>query len=84
MRPVRWGRWDSNPHGFLHMILSHARLPNSATPPFGIRTIIKGNSTLEKGDLCMVYWRAAHNVMPENDQGVWQYAPTHKMDRERP
>ena len=27
-----WGRGDSNPHGSLHMILSHARLPIPALP----------------------------------------------------
>ena len=28
----KWGRGDSNPHAFRHMILSHARLPVPALP----------------------------------------------------
>jgi hypothetical protein len=27
-----WGRWDSNPHGLLHVILNHARLPVPTLP----------------------------------------------------
>ena len=28
----KWGRGDSNPHAFRHMILSHARLPIPTLP----------------------------------------------------
>lgn len=27
-----WGMWESNPHAFRHMILSHARLPIPTIP----------------------------------------------------
>jgi len=30
--PKKWGRGDSNPHAFRHMILSHARLPIPTLP----------------------------------------------------
>ena len=30
--PRKWGRGDSNPHAFRHMILSHARLPIPTLP----------------------------------------------------
>ena len=29
---IKWGRGDSNPHAFQHMILSHARLPVPTLP----------------------------------------------------
>ena len=29
---ISWGRWDSNPHGSLHVILNHARLPVPTLP----------------------------------------------------
>ena len=34
-----WGRWDSNPHGLLHVILNHARLPVPTLPPPSYYTI---------------------------------------------
>ncbi len=47
LAPRWWGRWDSNPHGLLHMILSHARLPIPPLPRTSL--IIKAKRVLEKG-----------------------------------
>ena len=47
-RPALWGRWDSNPHGLLHMILSHARLPVPPLPR-GVGTNYKRQSGFGKG-----------------------------------
>jgi hypothetical protein len=41
-----WGRRESNPHGFLHVILSHARLPIPTLPRFKVFILYRLPSVL--------------------------------------
>lgn len=49
-----WGRGDSNPHGFLHVILNHARLPIPTLPQYDPPRTRTWNLLIKSQLLCQI------------------------------